>query len=523
MFPDNLHIIDPTDGVLYIVENDVVTSSMSINKEARGILVAQDMANIYTVNSEQNTITRINNGVSLGDIVVGRQPYGICEDPEGYIYVTNYLDNTVTVIRNGQVYGYPIPVDKGPRGIVSDFNGNIYVACYLSNTVCRLVNKTLVDKIDVPFNPEGITCSPRNEIWVTCSGSNVVVKILRGEKKLTVNTGKCPVSVVCDKIGNVFTANFEDDSVTMFSSVNGTTQDITVGDGPTSVGINSSGLIYVTSNLSGEKVYKINPKSALVIDRIQVCKSQCAFGDFTGCATYNAFYPTGNSGSSSSISNQAVQNVVQALKPTIKPATVTENAAGLSVTFDSDLMDLTKFNHVKLNTKEPNSDGSFTFSQSELAELGDAKLVGFYNADDTDSVTFASINFKNIFTVIIGCVDMSYKNFTVLARKVIDFNNKDSVAVVVQQPIKGELVIAIPNRVVNTVKNGMIVQGSQNISEHWADDEVLVEDADDPNASITYASVVNQLPEADRTYFKVYVNNYSTNAASKWIFNFYKL
>ena len=466
MFPDNLYISDPTDGRLYVVENDVVTKSMSVPKEARAILVCQNMADIYTVNRDDNTVTRIHNGETVGDIKVGNTPYGICEDINGRIYVTNYSDQTVTVIENGQVVGLPIPVSAGPRGIVADYYGNVWVACFLTNTVVKIVNRTVVDEIAVPYNPEGITCSPTNDIWVACSGSNVAVKITNGQKKLTIPVGKCPVAIVCDKKGNVFTANFEEDTVTMIAtSEENQTAQIRVGDGPSAIAINTANLIYVTSNLSSEMVYKVNPGTQQVINRIHVCKSQCAFGDFTGCAAFNVFYPNGKDGLGTSISTQALNNVVQSLKPTFKITDIEEDGTNTKFTVASDLLDISTFSRLVLNGVEANEDGTFTLSSDQIGN--DLQLIGYFNDDSSNPIPFSSIPYKSVFKAYIGLVDTAYTNFRMLKEKVVDFSQQDMASAFAQQPTDGHLLALVPTRVFNEFKDGFMVQGNFNIGDNW--------------------------------------------------------
>lgn len=530
-FLDDLYIIDPlfteTSGKLYKVENDVVNTekSLLVNKGARGVLVCQNQADVYTVNREHNSITRIRDGVSLGDIAVGRMPYGICEDIDGVIYVTNYADNTVSVIENG-VVTQTIPVIGGPRGIVADYYGNIWVACYLTNTVARITNKVLVDEIIVAYNPEGITCSPTNDIWVTCSGSNCVVKIARGKKDLTIDVGRCPVAVVSDKKGNVFTANYIDDTVTMISTSDGyQTTAIRVGDGPSSIAINSEGSIYVLSSLSSELVYKINPAVLGTQDALKtmpVCKSQSAFADFTGCAAYNVFHPFGDGASSS-----VITGMVGALKPLFK---VTDIEEGLNYEFklSSDLLDLENFDELKLNTILPDSNGKFTLTPEQTGTSLD--LVGKFNASepDTTAIPFIPVLLKGVFKAYVGVVDNNYLNYTKLAEKVIDFNNKDVVNTFVKQTVSGHMVVLVPTRVLSETDftDGFMVQGSFNIADNW---KKTIPDTENEGTTLseeqTKTKIFEQISDwadAKKEKYSILINNYQTNTNEKWMFNFFK-
>ena len=506
MFPDNLYISDPTGGVTYVVENDQVSKSFVTHTDVYGYLIAQNMQEVYTVNRINNSVTRYKNLQSIGDIPVGKSPWGICEDPAGKIYVTNYADNNVYVIENGIVTGH-VSVDRGPKGIVSDPNGVIYVACYISNTVCKLMNNVLVERIEVPFNPEGITCSPTGEVWVTCSGSNVVVKLMKNGNHLTVNVGKCPVAVVCDKKGNVFTANFEDDTVSQISTVSrNQVTTIAVGDGPSAIAINSQGLIYVTSNLSGEKIYKINPKTSAVIDQIEVCKGQSAFGDFTGCATYNCFNPNGaNPTSGGGINDANVASVIQALKPTFKITSFEENTDGTySIKVASDSFDLSKFDHLTINGKnDVDASGAYKLEANDIGTH--ISLVGYFADDTSDPVTFTPIAAASVFTVVVGLENEEYQNFVEL-----------KASLVVKQPTSGHLLIYVPKRVFNTVKDGITVNGMQDIASAWTLPEG--EDENNVKESISAAAPAN-LNEK----YEVLNNYLVTNANQNWLFQFFKV
>lgn len=471
MFPDNLYISDAAGGSLYTIENDVVSGTISINpdgsdvKQGQAILVSQNMIDVYTVNRSDGTITRIRNGQVIGDIKVGNMPYGICEDRNGRIYVTNHSDNTVSVIENGVVVGHPISVPGGPKGIVADYFGNIWVACYLTNTVAKIVNKIVVDEIPVAYNPDGITCSPTNHIWVACSGSNVVVKISDGKKALTIPTGKCPVAVVTDKKGHVFTANFEDDTVTMISTSEDNQQTtIAVGDGPNAIDINSQGHVYVTSSLSSELVYKINPSTAQVVDTIHVCKSQAAFGDFTGCATFNVFNPNGTG--DGSISSGALDNVIQALRPTFKISDIDESAK-IKFTLDSDLLNLSKFDRLLLNGKPANENGEFELTVDEAGTS--LQLTGYFANDDDNPIVFVPVPFVSAFKAYIGVTDNDYQNCVILKEKTIDFSNQTVSTSFIEQPKQGHLILFIPRRSFTAFKDGFMVQGSHDIGNTWSE------------------------------------------------------
>ena len=472
MFPDTLYIASPNEGKLYTVENNKVVGSIYTVKQVCSLLVAQNMADVYTVNRDSNSITRINNDEVIGDIPVGNTPFAICEDPNGVIYVTNYSDNTVTLIENNQPYAYPINVDAGPKGIVSDSNGTIYVACYLSNTVVKIVNRTVVDRIQVPFNPEGITCDIQNNIWVTCSGSNCVVKITKGRKALTSPTGKRPVAVVVDTKMNVFVANYEDDTVTMLASENSYVEPTTiaVGDGPSAIAIDSKNMVYVLSTLSTEEVNVINPKSAMVVDRFHVCDSQSAFGDFTGCAAYNVFNPANSAVDKGVIANMT--NILTSIKPRFEVTSCEDDGTTTILKIDSSFIDLNRFVKLTMNGVDMAADGTFTFPTSTYKTITNLELMGYYDTGETSlPFYFKPIVADKVFKASVGYVDENFENYVFISDVVVDFNSHDIVSkMFTTGPEGSHIVVLIPTRVSSKYKHNTVVNGRMSIGSGWTAD-----------------------------------------------------
>lgn len=286
MFPSDLWIADPNEGKLYKVENDTVVSSVTVEKEARAILVSQDMVSVYTVNRDSNTVSHFRDGEHIKDIMVEKTPYGICEDGSGNIYVTNYASNSISMIVNDEVVK-TIKVSPGPRGICCDNTNTIWVASYLGSVVDKIVDGQKTVSIQVGLNPEGITCDSFDNIWTANYGSNTISKITRSVKMLDVEVGMGPIALVADSSGGIYVANYLDDTVTSVGN-SGADDPVTipVGDGPTAISVVKDDSVYVTSGL-GNDVRKIVKRS--VVSTIPVCSNPSAFGDFTGCSTYNVY------------------------------------------------------------------------------------------------------------------------------------------------------------------------------------------------------------------------------------------
>lgn len=300
MYPNDLWVVSPTENYLYRIDEGThnITKVSITGNEPRSIYVSQDKVSIYVTNKYSNSLSIFRQGILTNEVPVGKQPWAVCEDIDGNIYVANYMSDTITKIdsKNGNVLA-TIAVDNGPRGIVSDGNGNIYVSCFLTHTVCKVVNDKMVSSIDVGMNPEGITCDYANNIWVACYGSNIVSKIYKNKKILDVEVGSGPISVVASRDGTVYVANYlskqvsvltrqlaiDDDTNIQYGDIK--VSNINVGENPSSLSVDSDNNVYCT-NSSSNTISIINGDT-VVKTLTNVCPSPTAYGDGTGGIIYN--------------------------------------------------------------------------------------------------------------------------------------------------------------------------------------------------------------------------------------------
>ena len=287
------------------------------------ITISQDKVSLFITNRNNGYLYHYKKNVGEGKYIlfqkvkVGKQPVACCEDPNGNIYVANYGDNTVSKV---EIPSYKntsatenedlqdkvvknIAVAAGPKSLVSDEEGTIWVACYLSHKidpktgadlggiVNKIVNTTVVDSINVGSNPAAITCDTSNTIWVANSGSNTVSRILKSKKVVDFEVGARPVALVNDSYGNVIVANYDGNTVTIIETSSKAIKEgnnittIPVGKGPNAIDVNMDDDVYVVCGLENT-IHKISGKQ--VVSVVEVCDSPVAFGDFSGCANYNA-------------------------------------------------------------------------------------------------------------------------------------------------------------------------------------------------------------------------------------------
>ncbi|WP_196106807.1 PE domain-containing protein [Mycobacterium tuberculosis] len=105
-----------------------------------GVAVSPVTGLVFVTNFDSNTVSVIdpNTNTVTGSIPVGTGAYGVAVNPGGNIYVTNQFSNTVSVIdpATNTVTGSPIPVGLDPTGVaVNPVTGVVYVTNSLDDTV----------------------------------------------------------------------------------------------------------------------------------------------------------------------------------------------------------------------------------------------------------------------------------------------------------------------------------------------------------------------------------------------------
>ena len=531
-FPDDLWIASSYSGNIYHYEKDSIVGNPIVvgDNKPQGVLVSQDGRTIYTANRENSKISIIRDGMYDGDVTVGAQPYCMCEDPYGILYVTCYKDNMVYKIEKDisdiTKITAMIPVDLGPAGIISDSDGTIWVACSNSGTVCKIVNETVVQRIETGKSnvsrPTGITCDTVDNIWVANYSSNTIVKINRSQKILTLDIPGAPIDVVCDKNNNIFVACYLGDKIVQISPKDYSRTEIALPNdsGVTALSINSENDVYAVATLAN-KIYKIHKKALFKIIETPFA-TPVGFGDFTGCEAYNVFSTNVSGGGSSgggsiTTPDEAAVRRMAAIKATFTVANIKEDNANNTTTFyiTSKVMDLASFDHIKLNGVVGNynvkSDlAMFTLSNTPTIRI--LNMTGYFDADEKLPIPFVPQNYDSIFQIITGVLtDDGTGTYTftptVIPYKVV--NVDDEVNTMALEPtVDGNLAILIPERVAPQIETGLVVGGMQ-IYEDWVPDSSILPDI---QAALT-----------DYPNYRVYMNQYESYAGNTVILNRYKL
>jgi YVTN family beta-propeller protein len=144
--------VDAAHGLVYVANRgadtvsiiDVATLSvlatLSSGAAPMALYVDSAAGRAYVINHNSDTVSLID-GVNLtrtATITVGHSPLAVTGDPSsGLIYVANQVSNTVTVIQ-GTAVTATIPVGGSPVALVRDPNNDIYVVNFLDATLSLL-------------------------------------------------------------------------------------------------------------------------------------------------------------------------------------------------------------------------------------------------------------------------------------------------------------------------------------------------------------------------------------------------
>ena len=522
-FPNNLWIASAYDGSVQKFEDDIISGpSITLgNNNPQGVLVSQDRVTVYTTNKENNTVSVIRNGVYINSIKVGKEPLGMCEDLNNTLYVTCYADNAVYKIdatddRNFAILA-KIVVPSGPAGITCDSDGTLWVACSRAGVVAKIVNDIVTLNIqtgDTNATPLGITCDGVDGIWVANYNANTVVRIVRSTKILVLDVQGHPTDIVADSNNNVYVSGYLNDKITYIPASNpNNTKEVILpsGSGVSALSLNENDDIYAIGSLLNRifKIHKLN-----IVDTIDAPQvTPVGFGDFTGCKLYNVFNVRKGASSSVTPSDSAVK-LMSALNLKFNVDDVKEGSSTVTFKITSDDVDLSIFDHVKLNgnTGIVNANGIATFILSSTPAFDELNLVGYFDLDEANYVPFAKQNFKDIFKIVVGSMEEdSSGNFTfteaVKPFKSVNASN-DVSNIVIETAADGAIAVLIPTRVKDDVEKGLLVNGMQ-IYDDWA-----VDSSDLPSVQSAIAAYPN---------YTAYINPNTSYAGAVAILNRYKL
>ena len=530
-FPNDLYIASAYSGDLYKYVNDELDSSFTVNlgtnANPQGVFVAQDQRTIYTANRENNSISVVHDGIDEGYVTIGSQPFSICEDSYGAIYVTCYADNKVykieRTVSDTTTITAVIGVDSGPTGICCDSNDTVWVACSNAGTINKIVNNVVTLKIpcadtsvdNAICQPKGICCDRANNIWVANYGSGTVIRITNSHKVQTIDVDDQPFDVITDSNNNLYVCSYAADTVTYYSmsDINNPKKiQLPADSGPTALGINRDNEVYVVGSLSNQ-IFKIK-NFEIVLTKTTQNITPAGFGDPTGCKAYNIFN-RGNEGNQTLTPAASAIQLMSNLKLTFKVDSLSETIANSTFTLSSDVISLKGFDHLKLNgvACTVNTRGQAIATLPNVPAFTTLELVGYFDAVETENVSFIPVDYDDIFKIVVGSMENDGSGnflFTPASDPIRVANINDQInSIVINTVADGNICVLIPSRVASKVEQGIVVNGMQ-IYEDWAVNP-------DDQAGVS-AALSTGYPN-----YKAYINPYPAYTGTSVILNRYKL
>ncbi|TMA01627.1 MAG: YncE family protein [Methanobacteriota archaeon] len=231
--------------------NGTVVATIPVGNGPIGVGYSGGSGYVYVTNYESNSVSVIDRTTVVATIRVGNGPAAAGYDGgNGYVYVANELSNNVSVINRTTVVG-TVAVGNQPEGVGYDNrSGYIYVANFGSNNVSVINGTTVVATIPVGIYP----------IYVSNEGPNTVSVINGTTVVATVPVGNSPFGVGYDSSGdgNVYVANLGSATVSVISRTT-VVATVFVGTAPYGVGYDSANRYVYVANFGSSTVSVISP------------------------------------------------------------------------------------------------------------------------------------------------------------------------------------------------------------------------------------------------------------------------
>jgi len=305
--PSSCDECDDTDGypnvVIDIDPDTEGIQGIPVGNGPSGVLATETF--VYVTNYYDDTVSVIDTANNepidfdlytegIQGIPVGHGPYGISVTPYGeHVYVTNYLEDTVSVIDTTN--NTPIDFDPDTEGIQGILVGDkpsgvlaaetpygeyVYVTNYGTGSVSVIhtgLNEVIAE-ITVGSNPLGVSVMPGGEyVYVTNYGDDTVSVIDTANNEpidFDPDTEGIQGILVGDKPSGIsvtgafaYVTNFGAGSVSVIDTgLNEVIAEITVGSGPFGISATPGGGYVYVNNFGNDKLSVIDTSNNTVID-----------------------------------------------------------------------------------------------------------------------------------------------------------------------------------------------------------------------------------------------------------------
>jgi methanogen extracellular protein (TIGR04279 family) len=256
---------------------DLKSATINVQEKAKGPYA-------YITNYFNNTVSVIDTAANnvVGTVNVGSNPFGVAVSPDGAnVYVTNLGSSNVSVIDAAtNTVIATVNVGKRPYGIaVSPEGSKVYVTNERSNTVSVIdtATNTVVATLSVGSWPSGVAVSPDGKaVYVVNEDGTVsVIDTATNTVTATVEVGINPIAVAVSPDGTkVYVTNYESNTVSVIDTATNTvTATVEVGSCPGGIAVSPDGSKVFVTNEFSSNVSVIDTATNAVITTVDVGNS----------------------------------------------------------------------------------------------------------------------------------------------------------------------------------------------------------------------------------------------------------
>ena len=259
-------VCDDTDEYPYLVIGEPIRVG---NGPWGGIAVSPDSEFVYVTNFSDDTVSviRTSDNMVYDTIDVGDGPTGVAMTPDGaFLYVSDYNSSTVSVIdtSNNSVIGLPISVGKNPFGISVTPDGKHVYVCNYGNgsstvSVIDTSDNSVVDPpITVGSRPYGVSITPDGAYAYVSNRYSSTVSVIQTSDNSVIQTifvGGAPSGITVMPDGAfVYVNHYGSTTVSVIRTSDNSVLDppITVMNGADGISVTPNGAyVYVNHNSVG--------------------------------------------------------------------------------------------------------------------------------------------------------------------------------------------------------------------------------------------------------------------------------
>ena len=184
----------------------LATITMNDNHAGEAILVSSE-SRCYVTEGASNAVWVFTTDADKVEITanIGLTPIALCEDSDGYIWVANSGERSVSRIDPVSDLATKFPLDIIPTALTEGTNGSVWVACESQSLVIHVDSTgATTETMKVSRFPIALDTDGQDNVWALCDMSQTVVRINpygRVDLPEANNGLACVVRAECERVG----------------------------------------------------------------------------------------------------------------------------------------------------------------------------------------------------------------------------------------------------------------------------------------------------------------------------------